>query len=100
LSSKDTQAIVDSLEEVKELHRRFQRAVNNPIRRKMLSILMSGAMSLQDLKSKMGLDEKTFKWHLDFLEYGHCVEKKVKADSIIYKITQYGKVIDYLKSTL
>ena len=97
MSSKDTLTIGDSLEETKEYHRRYQRAVNNPVRRKILSILMDGEMSIEDLKSRMVMDEKTLKWHLDLLEHGFCVEKEVKADSIIYKITKDGKVIDYLE---
>ena len=40
MSSKDTHTIGDSLEETKEFHRRYQRAVNNPVRRRILVILM------------------------------------------------------------
>jgi hypothetical protein len=37
------------------------------------------------------------KWHLDVLTNGLCVEKRDENGEMVYKLTKYGKVIDYLK---
>lgn len=52
---------------------------------------------MEDLRSKVGLDIKTLKWHLSVLEHGYCVEKIVKRGELVYKLTQEGQIVDYLE---
>ena len=75
---------------------RYLRAINNPLRRKILRKLDSKQSTIDVLQSKMGLDRTTLKWHLDVLEHGFCVEKEVKQGRLVYTLTQEGKVIDFL----
>ncbi len=84
------------MEETKERHLRYLRALNNPIRRTILRELQSGPTTLEDLKSRIKLDEKTLSWHLDILEWGYCVEKQTKDDQVIYLLTKEGSVVDYV----
>jgi DNA-binding transcriptional ArsR family regulator len=94
-SDPESRTIADSLEETKERHRRYLRAINSPTRRRILMILKEGDSTIKELD--LGLDEKTLRWHLDILEYGFCVTKDERGDGIYYKITEEGRVIDYLE---
>jgi len=71
--------------------------VNSPLRRKILSALNEGKATIEELKSKTGLDETTLKWHLDVLESGFCIEKEKRQGTLIYKLTQEGKVVNYIE---
>ncbi len=97
MSSKDSKTIGDSMEETKEFHLRYLRAVNNPLRREILRALEDGDATLETLQSKTGLEVKTLEWHLSILEHGFCVEKEDQNGEIFYKLTQEGKVVDYVE---
>ena len=84
------------MEETKERHHRYLRAMNNPIRRTILRELKSGSTTLEDLKIRTDLDEKTLSWHMDILEWGYCVEKQMKDDRVYYLLTKEGSVVDYV----
>ncbi len=84
------------MEETKERHRRYLRAMNNPIRRTILRELKSGSATLEDLKTRTDLDEKTLSWHMDILKWGYCVEKQMKDDRVYYLLTKEGSVVDYV----
>ena len=84
------------MEETKEYHTRYLRAINNPTRRKILRSLKSGCTTIMDLKSNTGLETTILKWHLDILEHGSCVEKDIKTGEKTYKLTQEGEVVNYL----
>ena len=73
MARKDSRTIGDSMEETKEYHVRYLRAVNNPIRRDILRVLKDGDATIEILQSKTGLDPKTLEWHLSILEYGYCL---------------------------
>ena len=96
MSDKGSKAIGKSIEENREYHTRYLRAINSPLRRKILKALQKGCETIEELKSSTGLDINTLKWHLSVLEHGFCVEKEVKKGKTIYKLTQEGKVVDYL----
>jgi DNA-binding transcriptional ArsR family regulator len=81
--------------EMKLSHELYLRAVNNPLRRKILDALTEGNATVEELEAKTNLDEITLRWHLNVLESGLCVENK--QDKVIYKLTQFGKVVKYLK---
>ena len=96
MSSKRSKTVTDSIEETKLFHTRYLRAINSPLRRKILRILNEEQSSVETLQIKMSLDKANLKWHLDILEHGFCVEKQINQGSIVYKLTQEGKVVDFL----
>ena len=96
MSEKKSKTTTNSEVETRLFHERYLRAVNNPLRRKILCILNKGNDTLQELVSKTGLDEITLKWHLSVLENGFCIEHQNKQGEIIYKVTQEGKVVNYI----
>ena len=73
------------------------RAVNNPLRRKILRALKVGDATIETLQSRTGLDAGTLEWHLSILEHGFCVEKEVRDGETLYKLTKEGKVVDYVE---
>ncbi len=97
MSRKDSKTIADSMEETRERHLRFLRAVNNPVRREILRALKGGPSTIERLESATGLDTKTLGWHLSILEYGYCVEKEEREGIILYVLTEEGEVVDYVE---
>jgi predicted transcriptional regulator len=96
LSRKTSKITSDSIEKTRKYHERYLRALNNPLRREILKALKDGCTTFEDLQSKTSLDNETLKWHLDILEHYFCVEKEIKQGKPNYRLTQEGKVIDYL----
>ena len=94
--SDQSKTVADSMEETKERHRRYLRAVNNPIRRKILRSIEKGNTTLASISEDTGTDEKTLDWHLRILEDGFCVEKTTEGDFEKYTLTKEGLVVDYL----
>jgi len=78
-------------------HERYLRAVNSPLRRKILRVLKDGPASIEELLSKTGFENEVLRWHLNMLEHGFCVEKKADAKKLLYEITQEGRVVDYME---
>ncbi len=97
MAQKDSKTISDSLEETKEYHIRYLRAINNPLRREILRALKDGDATIETLQTKTGLDAKAVQWHLSILEHGFCVEKEDRDGETFYKLTQEGKVVDYVE---
>lgn len=56
--------------------------------------------TVDDLQSVINVDEDILKWRLNVLEHGFCVEKDVEQGKLTYKLTQEGRVVDYMKCTL
>lgn len=96
MCDRDSKTIGDSMEETKEYHVRYLRAINSPIRRGILRALKEGDMTLDEIASKTGLDVKTVGWHVAILEHGFCVQKVEGEAATVYTITQEGKVVDYV----
>jgi predicted transcriptional regulator len=96
MSDRDSKTIGDSMEETKEYHVRYLRAINSPIRRGILRALKEGDMTIEAIASKTGLDVKTAGWHVAMLEHGFCVQKVEGERAAVYTITQEGKVVDYV----
>jgi len=94
MSSKDTK-ISKAIEESREYHKQYLRAISNP-RRKILRAIKEGYITFEDLQSRIGLNIKALNWHLNILERGLCIEKYEKEGEIVYKLTQEGKVVEYL----
>ena len=43
------------------------------------------------------MDSRALEWHLSILEHGFCVEKEVGEEATLYRLTQEGKVVDYVE---
>jgi DNA-binding transcriptional ArsR family regulator len=97
LSENKSKTTSKSIKETRQYHERYLRAVNNPLRRKILRALKESPASIESLRSKTGLDDDTLRWHLNVLESGACVEKNEKQGKLTYKLTQEGRVIDYME---
>jgi len=97
LSDKGSKTVGRSIEETRQYHTRYLRAINSPLRREILRALKKGYATIEDLQSSTGLDNETLKWHLSVLEHGFCVEKAIKQGKLVYKLTQEGRVVDYLE---
>lgn len=94
--SDTSKTVTDSMEETKQRHRRYLRAVNNPIRRKILRSIEKGNANIASICDDTGIDEKTLSWHLRILEDGFCVERTTLEDQEEFKLTQEGLVVDFL----
>ncbi len=97
MTKKDSQTVGNSIEETRRYHSRYLRAINSPLRRKILRALKEGYSTIEDLQSRTGLDKDALKWHLSVLEHGFCIEKDIKQGKRFYKLTQEGRVVDYLE---
>ena len=97
MSNKVPDTNVRSMEEERDYHSRYLRAINNPLRREILKALKEGSVTFSMLQSKMELDENSLKWHLNILENGFCIKKERKNSELFYKLTKEGLVIDYLQ---
>lgn len=93
----ETSPVSKSIEETRKYHTRYLRAINSPIRRKILRALKEDCATIEDLQSRTGLDKINLEWHLGVLEQGFCVEKDLKQGKLVYRLTQEGKVVDYLE---
>ncbi|MCW4027171.1 MAG: winged helix-turn-helix domain-containing protein, partial [Candidatus Bathyarchaeota archaeon] len=97
MSEKDSKTIGKSIEETRRYHLLYLRAINNPLRRRILRAIKDGSTTIEDLRSSTGLDTDSLKWHLSVLEHGFCLEKNIRDGKTVYKITQEGKVIDHME---
>lgn len=91
-----SRTVSDSMEETKERHRRYLRAINSPVRRGILRALKEGNNTLGALAEATGLDAKTLDWHMKLLEYGYCVESRSTPEGAIYVLTREGEVVDFM----
>jgi len=94
---KESRTVGDSIEETRRYHERYLRAISSPLRREILRAIEGGCMTVEDLRGRTGLDEKALDWHLSILEHGFCVEKDTRKGELVYRLTQEGKVVDFLK---
>jgi predicted transcriptional regulator len=97
MSEKEPATTSNPEVEMRLSHELYLRAVNSPLRRNILAALTEGNATIEELGAKTNLDETTLKWHLNVLESGLCVEKESEQGSMIYSLTKFGKVVDYLK---
>ena len=90
--SDKSKTVTDSMEETKDRHRRYLRAVNNPIRRDILRAIEEGKDTITSISEATNLDIKTLDWHLKILEDGFCIERTQEK----YVLTKEALVVDYL----
>ena len=91
-----SRTLSDNMEDTKDRHRRYQRAIQHPIRRDILRFIEKGATSIVELEKETGIDAKILDWHLNTLEHGFCIEKRAQGDSFHFEITQEGRIVEYL----
>jgi DNA-binding transcriptional ArsR family regulator len=97
LSEEISEENSNSEVKMKQTHELYLRAINSPLRRKILSILKKNKSTIEEIAINTCMDETTVRWHLNVLESGLCVEKEDKQGNTLYKLTQFGKVIDYME---
>ena len=91
-----SRTVSGTLEETRERHRRYLRAINSPVRRGILRALKDGHRSAEALAEATGLDAKTLGWHMELLVYGYCVEKRQTDEGEVYALTREGQVVDFM----
>ncbi|TRO62853.1 ArsR family transcriptional regulator [Candidatus Bathyarchaeota archaeon] len=94
--SDKSKTVVDSMEETKERHKRYLRAINNPVRRRILRAMFEGNDDLLSISESTGMDMKTLNWHLSILIDGFCVEKISASSPEKYRLTKEAEVVDFL----
>lgn len=97
MSGKDSRRIGKSIEETRRYHKRYLRAISSPLRREILRALKEGYTTIEDLQSRIELDNDTLNWHLSVLEQGFCIEKNIEEGKLVYNLTQEGEVVDYME---
>ena len=95
MSDLPSRTVTDSMEETKDRHRRYLRAINSPARRKILRSMKDGHHEIASISKDTGIDEKTVGWHIKVLIDGYCIEAS-DSDETRYILTQEGLVVDYL----
>lgn len=88
--------IGESLEETRRRHALYLKAVNHPLRRRILDELRRGEATLEELSAKTELDEDALRWHLIILEQGFCIERVEGEGRTLYRLTEEGRVVEYL----
>jgi biotin operon repressor len=96
-SDPKSKTTTNSIEETRQYHTQYLRAVNSPMRRKILRALGTEWTSLEDLQSTTELHSDILQWHLQMLEQGFCIEKKTEKGKTLFRVTQEGRIIDYLE---
>jgi predicted transcriptional regulator len=81
-----------TLGESEEYHKRYNYAITNSIRRKILRLIDDGRTE-KEILSELGLRENQLQYHLKILEWGFCIEQR--GDKWV--ITKEGKIIDKIK---
>ena len=97
LSDIKSKTTSGSIEETRQYHTQYLRAVNSPLRRRVLRALGDEWTSFEDLQSATELPLDVLKWHLQMLEQGFCLEQKTEKGITAYRVTQEGRIVDYLE---
>jgi DNA-binding transcriptional ArsR family regulator len=84
------------MEETKEYHVRYLRAINSPVRREILRAVKEGEATVEALAERTGMEDKSLIWHLSLLEHGFCVEKRERDGEVVYDLTREGRVVDFV----
>ncbi len=92
-----------TMEGSKYLHDLYLKAVNHPVRREILSIILKKRILKNNLvevliKKNIIKDENHLTYHIDYLLKAFCISStKNKNGEVLYEITQSGKIIEHLK---
>lgn len=97
MSDKKSRTVSNSLEETKERHKRYLRAMSNPIRRKIIRLIREGSNTIRKLEKNLEMDKKTLAWHIKMLQDGYCLETYFINEVEHFKVTEEGNVVDYIE---
>jgi len=93
-----------TMEGSKYLHDLYLRAVNHPVRKMMLKIILEKKISKKELlkvliEKNIIKNENQLIYNIDYLIKAFCIIsiKDDDTDEIFYEITQSGKVIEYFE---
>jgi predicted transcriptional regulator len=81
-----------SLEEAEEYHKRYNYAITNPIRRKIIRLIDEGK-NQAEICNELNLSERQLQYHLRILEWGFCIEKSKES----WIVTKEGRIVDKIK---
>ena len=90
--SKKSKTLGGSMEDTRDRHRRYMRAIQHPIRRDILRAMERGASTMDDFVRDLGEEPKVLDWHLKSLEHGFCIEREGEK----FTLTQEGRIVDFL----
>jgi len=76
-----------------ERHKRYNQAIQNKTRRKILIFLSEKERSILEISESMLLGQRELEYQLSFLKYGACIEEIGIEGEKQYKITPEGRVI-------
>jgi DNA-binding transcriptional ArsR family regulator len=97
MSDKLSKTISDSMEETKERHKKYLRAMSNPMRREIVRSIREGSKTIIELEKHLDIDSKTLRWHIKILEDGFCLETKIVDGVENFIVTEEGDVVDYIE---
>lgn len=83
------QKFKNSIESNAEYHRRLAIALNHRTRTRILEILLSGPLTLEEISSRAELSREKARLHLDILKHGFCVAEREGK----FSITPEGTVV-------
>ncbi len=86
----------ETMEETKDRHRRYMRAIQHPIRRDIIRAMERGLATLEEFEEELGIEAKVLGWHLKTLEHGFCVERIGEGDGLRFALAKEGKIVGYL----
>ncbi|MET1124206.1 MAG: helix-turn-helix domain-containing protein [Archaeoglobaceae archaeon] len=81
-----------SIEDSREYHERYHRAVNHPIRRRILKLVSGGIKNLDEIAEKLKISREQLEYHVKVLEWGFCVERR----GDVLELTKEGEVVEHL----
>ncbi|WP_290596217.1 MULTISPECIES: helix-turn-helix domain-containing protein [unclassified Archaeoglobus] len=82
----------ESLEKAEEYHKRYNYAITNSIRRKILRMIQEGK-SEEEIMQSLSITKKQLDYHLKILEYGFCIKRE--GDRWI--VTEAGNIVDKIR---
>jgi DNA-binding transcriptional ArsR family regulator len=91
-----SRTLADTMEDTKDRHRRYMRAIQHPVRRDILRAMERGLATPDELSKELGIEAKVLDWHLRTLEHGFCVERQGEGDSLRFTLANEGKIVGYL----
>ena len=94
----------DDASRTRRQHDLYQKAVNHPVRHRILELISASPRSENDLYSivqgeNLFEDGTALNYHLDYLLKANCIsiEQDAESGERLVSITPGGQVIDYLK---
>jgi septum formation topological specificity factor MinE len=102
-NSETVKEICKTLDGNRYYHDLYLKAVNHPIRRKILEIInksnniSKGKLFVILSENEVINDLSVLDYNVAFLIKALCIEKEERNEKIFYSITQSGKIVEYLK---